>query len=164
MKKVILSICFSFALLSMHAQEISENAIGFRLGDNKGFGGEINYQRSLGDNNRLEFGLGWRSSDEVDAFKLVGLYEWIWNIDGGFNWYAGAGGGIGSWSVEKNNEFDGDDGIFLALAGNIGIEYNFPGVPILLSLDLRPEIYIGDEYRKNDSVGTDIGLGIRYQF
>ena len=29
--------------------------------------------------------------------KLAALHQWIWNIDGGFNWYTGVGGGIGSW-------------------------------------------------------------------
>jgi hypothetical protein len=24
------------------------------------------------------------------------LYQWVWNIDGGFNWYAGVGGGLGT--------------------------------------------------------------------
>jgi hypothetical protein len=30
-----------------------------------------------------------------NAIKLTGLYQWVWNIDGGFNWYAGVGGGVG---------------------------------------------------------------------
>jgi hypothetical protein len=163
MKKQFFSFGFILICSVIFAQEISKNALGLRFGDNKGFGGEINYQRALGSSNRLEVGLGWRSTDNVDAIKIIGLYEWVWNIDGGFNWYAGVGGGIGSWSVEKRNNYDGDDGIFLAAAGNIGIEYNFPSAPILISLDLRPEFYVGDGYR-NDDIGTDIGLSIRYQF
>jgi hypothetical protein len=56
-------------------------------------------------------------------FKIVGLYQWVWNIDGGFNWYAGVGGGIGSWSYDKNDVED--SGSFILAAGDIGIEYNF---------------------------------------
>ena len=59
-------------------------------------------KRGIGSNNRLEFDLGWRNSKDVDAFKLVGLYQWVWNIDGGFNWYAGAGAGIGSWNCKSS--------------------------------------------------------------
>jgi hypothetical protein len=32
------------------------------------------------------------------------LYQWVWNIDGGFNWYAGVGGGVGNYS----HNFNGD--------------------------------------------------------
>ncbi|MFY8186412.1 MAG: hypothetical protein ACOVLC_00490 [Flavobacterium sp.] len=164
MKKTILTLGLCLAFFATNAQEISKNALGIRLGDNKGFGSEINYQRGLGNNNRLEFGLGWRSGNRSDTFKIVGLYEWVWNIDGGFNWYAGVGGGFGSWSREKYNDYNGDSGTFIIAAGNIGIEYNFPGAPILLSLDFRPEFYVGGDDYRNDNLNSDIGLGIRYQF
>ncbi len=36
------------------------------------------------------------------AFKLTGLYQWVFPLDGDFNWYVGAGGGIGSFSGNKN--------------------------------------------------------------
>ena len=110
MKKLILSAFMLLGLaFSAQAQDISKNALGLRLGDNDGFGGEISYQRGMGSNNRLEFDLGWRNSKHVDAFKLVGLYQWVWNIEGGFNWYAGVGAGVGSWNHKYrgpgNNEF-----------------------------------------------------------
>jgi hypothetical protein len=66
MKKVILSAFMLLGLaLSAQAQDISKNALGLRLGDNDGFGGEISYQRGLGGNNRLELDLGWRNSKDV---------------------------------------------------------------------------------------------------
>lgn len=144
------------------AQDISKNALGLRLGDNDGFGGEISYQRGLGDNNRLELDLGFRNNDDYDAFKLVGLYQWVWNIEGGFNWYAGVGGGIGSYSADRGPGFNDEDGTFLLAAGDIGIEYNFD-IPLQLALDFRPEIYFGDEFR-DDDFGPDLALSIRYRF
>jgi len=160
MKKIVLS---AFMLLGLafgaQAQDISKNALGLRLGDNDGFGGEISYQRGLGDNNRLELDLGWRNSNDVDAFKLAGLYQWVWNIDGGFNWYAGVGGGLGSWSYDKGGQ--SDSGSFFFAAGDLGIEYNFD-IPLQLSLDIRPELYFNDDYR--DDIGPDIALGIRYKW
>lgn len=150
---------------SAQAQKSSKNALGVRLGDNDGFGGEISYQRKLSDNNRLELDLGWRNSNNVDAVKLVGLYRWVWNIDGGFNWYAGVGGGVGSWSYDtkfNNNSYD-DSGSFALLAGDIGIEYNFD-IPIQLSLDFRPELYFNSNDFREDSFGPDIALGVRFRF
>jgi len=160
MKKLfLLSIAlFGFAL-SSNAQQISKNAIGLRLGDSDGFGAEISYQRALGDNNRLEADLGLRSGDGYDGFKLAGLYQWVWLLEGNFNWYAGAGGGIGSYSFDipyKGN----DSETFIFAAGDIGIEYNFD-IPLQISLDARPELGFGD-YR-ND-LDFDIALGVRYQF
>ncbi len=144
---------------SSQAQEISKNALGLRFGDNDGFGGEISYQRALSSNNRLEADLGWRNSNNVDAFKLTGLYQWVWNIDGGFNWYAGVGAGVGSWKIDNKNV--NDSGSFVFAAGDIGIEYNFD-IPLLISLDFRPE-FGGSGYFKNN-YGSDIALALRYQF
>lgn len=159
MKKIILSaIMLTGLAFSAQAQDISKNALGLRLGDNDGFGAEISYQRALSKNNRLELDLGWRNNNDVDAFKITGLYQWVWNIDGGFNWYAGVGGGIGSWNDQN---FD-DNETFVFAAGDIGIEYGFDEVPIQLSLDFRPEIGAVNYYGNNYS--SDIALGIRFQF
>lgn len=162
MKKVLLSAIMVLGLaFSSNAQEISKNALGLRFGDNDGFGGEISYQRGLSSNNRLEFDLGWRNSNHVDAFKLVGLYQWVWNIEGGFNWYAGVGAGIGSWNYNRDN--NKDSGTFLLAAGDIGIEYNFD-IPLLISLDFRPELYFGGSDYRDNNFGPDIALAIRFQF
>lgn len=46
MKKLLLSAFMLVGLaFSAQAQEISKNALGLRLGDNSGFGGEISYQK-----------------------------------------------------------------------------------------------------------------------
>lgn len=165
MKKVFLAAIMLVGL-SISAQAQEKNALGLRLGDNDGFGGEVSYQRYISSDNRLEFDLGWRDSKNYDAIKLAALYQWVWNIDGGFNWYAGAGGGLGSWEFDGDtpDDFDGDDdsGTFLFVAGNLGIEYNFD-IPLQLSLDIRPELYFGDDFREDD-FGPDIALGIRYRF
>lgn len=159
MKKLFL---LSFALIGFtfasNAQEISENAIGLRLGDSNGLGAEISYQRALGDNNRLEADLGWRNGDDFSAFKLTGLYQWVFPLDGAFNWFVGAGGGIASFSGNNNSNIDDETGFFVA--GDIGIEYSFD-IPLQLALDFRPEI---GNNNFTDNTVFDIALSIRYQF
>ncbi|APG64726.1 hypothetical protein LPB136_04835 [Tenacibaculum todarodis] len=157
MKNTNILIAILFLITgAMSAQDISKNALGLRVGDNDGFGGEISYQRYLDDNNRLEFDLGFRNSNNVDAFKLVGLYQWVNPLgEDGFNWYVGAGAGLGSFSTP------GNDGTFFLAAANLGIEYNFD-IPLLMSLDIRPELGFNDSY--SDDLDFDIALGIRYQF
>lgn len=162
MRKVFLtSVLFLGIVFSLQAQEISKNAIGLRLGDNDGFGGEVSYQRGLFKSNRLEFDLGWRNSKNVDAIKLAGLYQWVWNIDGGFNWYAGAGGGLGSWRY-STKDFN-DSGAIIFAAGDIGIEYVFD-IPLQVSVDFRPEIYFNTEGYRDDNFGPDVALSVRYRF
>ena len=162
MKKLFLLAIASFGFTALlGAQNISPNAIGLRLGDSNGFGTEISYQRGLSDNNRLEFDLGWRSGNNFDGFKLTGLYQWVWNLDGNFDWYAGVGGGLASFD---DDNYGSDSFIFAA--GDIGIEYSFE-IPLQISLDFRPEFGFGNNYDKNydnSDLDFDIGLGIRYLF
>jgi hypothetical protein len=72
-----------------------------------------------------------------NAIKLAALYQWVWNIDGGFNWYAGVGGGVGTFGRDYYDNRNYKWSICFA-AGDIGIEYNFD-IPLLISLDFRPE-------------------------
>lgn len=163
MKKLVLTLSFiCICIFSASSQEISKNALGLRLGDSDGFGAEISYQRGLTDNKRLEFGLGWRDADTYNAFRLTGLYQWVFLLDGNFNWYVGAGGGFGSIDPDNDNLLTEnlDSEFFAFVAGDIGIEYNF-NIPLLLSLDFRPEIGFSDY---SDDFDFDIAIGIRYQF
>jgi len=164
MKKFLFTVCCVACLgFQSQAQTISEHALGLRFGGNNGYGAEVSYQRALGSNNRLELDLGWRNNKNFDAYKMTALYQWVWNIEGGFNWYVGLGGGVGSVSYDNrfnNDDFDDDDEFFLFGAGNIGIEYNF-NIPLLIALDFRPEIGSG---RYNNDLDFDIALALRYQF
>lgn len=165
MKRIMLAlVCIIGFTLSSQAQEISPNAIGLRFGGGNGYGAEVSYQRHLGENNRLELDLGFRSDNAFDSFKLTALYQWVWNIEGGFNWYVGAGAGVGS--INDNHHYHDahyhDDGAFILVAGNIGIEYNF-NIPLQLFLDFRPEIVLSN-YDYYDNFGPDFAIGIRYRF
>ena len=156
MKKTFLIIAFAIgSIFSMDAQNISENAIGLRFGDNDGLGGEISYQRKLSEDTRLELDLGLRSSHGVDSFKLTGIHQWVWALGSdNFNWFAGVGGGVGTWKFNDNSN------TVVFAAGDVGIEYSFD-IPLMISLDYRPEIGFNDAY---DGFNSDIALGLRYQF
>ena len=155
-----ISLLLMMATCSLSAQEIADHALGLRLGDSDGFGAEISYQKSLSQSNRLEFDLGWRDSRLFNAFKIAGLYQWVRPIEGDFQWYYGVGGGLGSVDFPPGEL---NEGLFVFAAGDIGIEYNFD-IPLILSLDFRPELGIVGYKGFTDSFDFDIGLGIRYQF
>ena len=130
--------------------QLQERAVGFRTG------GSLQDHRLT----RIPRGFGWRDGNDYDAIRLVGLYQWVMVLDGNFNWYVGAGGGLTSYDIDNVPAGVDDSETALFVAGDIGIEYNFD-FPLLLSLDFRPELGFGDF---NDDLDFDIALGIRYQF
>lgn len=148
--------------------QIAKDALGGRLngGNDFGIGPEISWQHALGDNNRMELDLGFRNHPNYDAVKLTGLYHWVFNIEGGFNWYVGAGAGVGFVDYDNNgpwydDDYDGPEHLILTGAGDIGIEYNFP-FPMQLAIDVRPEAYFSPGYF--DWFEPNVGFSIRYLF
>lgn len=159
-KLFILTLLFSLSL-SISAQ-VNPNAIGVRLnGDGRGNGAELSYQHGFGDKNRLELDLGGRSHRHWHHFGIFAGYHWVWNITSGLNWYVGPGAAVGFYQSRDIY----DDGITLAIGGQIGIEYDFSsaGAPILLSLDVRPlwEVW---EYNEYYNFGYGGALSVRYVF
>ncbi len=159
----MLTVLFLMSTGGLFAQRISDHALGLRLGDSDGFGAEISYQKSIASDNRLEFDLGWRDSRNYDAFKLTGVFHWVRPLDGNFNWYYGVGGGLGNVDFAPDYATDDNGGLFVFAAGDIGVEYNFD-IPLLLSLDFRPELGLVGYSGFSDNLNFDIALGIRYQF
>jgi hypothetical protein len=163
MKKNSVLLFMLFGLgIGTQAQNFSKNAIGLRLGNNDGFGTEISYQNKLSAKNRLEIDLGWRNHNNEDNLKLTGIYQWVWNIDGGLNWYAGLGAGLGTWKYDDKRGIN-DNGSFAFVAGDLGIEYNFD-FPLQLSLDIRPELYFTSDSYIDNNFGPDLALAARYRF
>lgn len=166
MKKLLLTL-FTTCLIGFASNaQYSKNAIGLRLGGGFGSGAEISYQRALGDNNRLELDLGLRSNRSVSSFRLVGIYQWVWNIEGGFNWFVGLGAGIGSVNYRdyyfRNDPNRYNDRLLVSVDGQIGIEYVFSEAPIQLAIDLRPALFVVNDYY--GGFGYDGAFSIRYQF
>ncbi|MDW5288648.1 hypothetical protein [Formosa sp. PL04] len=157
MNKLFLALTFIFIGLTVQSQETTKNALGIRLGNNDGIGFEISYQRALGTKQRLEADLGWRTGDSYDSYQLTGLYQWVWPIINKLNWFVGAGGGFGSRDYKQTDQQSGDNDVFVFIAGDVGIEYNF-NIPLVISLDFRPA------YGSNDYDAYDFGFGFRYKF
>lgn len=165
--KLIPTLAFLFSTIA-YSQDISDNTIGLRLGDSDGFGAEVSYQRGINRYNRLELNLGFRDHRAYDAFKFSGVYQWIHNITGGFNWYYGFGAGAGSVNFDPVPANLGpalvpEGGLFVFAAGDAGVEYDFD-FPLLISFDIRPEIGIVGYDSFDDLFDFDIALGVRYKF
>jgi hypothetical protein len=143
MKKVLL-VCFAvFAMGSLSAQEV-----GIRFGGvNGGGGAAIDAVFGVGSS-RIHADLGFYN----EAVGIDILWDLLYKPLGGeaFNWYLGVGptATIG-------------DPFWLGVAGELGLEYRFNGVPIVLGLDWRPTFWIIDDTR----FGADsFGLNARWNF
>ncbi|RXJ51149.1 hypothetical protein [Gelidibacter gilvus] len=165
MKKIFfIAITFIGGTLFMNAQDIADHAIGLRIGGGDGFGTEVSYQLGLSDNNRLELDLGFVGDSDFNGFKLAGIYQWVWNIDGGFNWYAGPGAGISSKNYKKyKGDYIDETDTYVFIGGDIGIEYVFD-IPLMLSIDFRPEFGFGSSAYNNNKLHSSLALSVRYRF
>ena len=109
MKKFIVIAIALFTAAAVYAQP---RAIGGRLG----YGLELTYQHSLGNNMvQLDFGL-----PGFYGLEAAATYDWIfpinsWQEQGTWNWYAGVGAGLGMYGF---NDITG----FVGVAGRIGVE------------------------------------------
>lgn len=155
MKKILLIATLFFAFsLTTNAQGGNgyKNAIGIR----GGWGVEVSYQRYIAPKNRIEATLGINRY----GFSVEGMYQWMFNLPintaGIWQWYAGAGVGIGSWSSSKF-----DKGFSLGVLGQAGIEYTFSKIPLMLSFDYRPGFYFLPE---TDFDWSGFALGVRFCF
>lgn len=156
----VLLILFS---ISSSAQ-MAKNALGLRFSGSseiQSVGVEVSYQQNFSDLNRIEADLGFTNSTAVDVFRLAAFYHWVYPLEEGFRWYVGPGGGIGAIDYNTPAPSESNSSVFLILGGQGGIEYVFDEIPLQLSLDLRPEFFIGN---LDDNLGIDLGLSARYLF
>ena len=105
------------------------------LGVRAGWGGELSYQHGAGAG-FLEADLGFLANN------------------GFCNFYAGPGAQLGFYHVGDNSGFNA------GIAGQLGVEFEIPSVPLNLSLDWRPVYY----FNYGGFGWQGIALGIRYRF
>lgn len=161
MKKHFITLTLFLLSISAFSQVKNEHAIGARLGGGNTFGSQVSYQYGISNYNRLEIDLGFVSNNNGNGFNLSGIYQWVWAIENGFNWYAGPAATLGSWSYKSKYDGSGSSGAYLGLGGQIGVEYNFVEVPINISLDTMPQFGFGPT---NQTFNMGLSLGVRYVF
>jgi hypothetical protein len=144
MKKLFLIATFAFTMINF----VGAQEIGVRFGGTNGAGGAAIdgvFQSSFG---RIHADLGFYNGGVgVDA-----LLDFIHKpLSGeGFSWYLGAG----------PTTFIGDV-FWLGASGEIGLEYKFNEVPIVIGADWRPTFWI---IENTDFGANSFGLNVRYRF
>ncbi|MEL6862895.1 MAG: hypothetical protein AAFP19_00690 [Bacteroidota bacterium] len=134
-----------------------ERAVGARLG----YPLSASYKHFLNDSNALEFYLGTRGFTLYRWFSVSGAYlvhKPIEDING-LRYYFGGGATVYFWNFD--NDFIGDNSnTSIGLQGYIGLDYAFEDVPINLTVDWIPTIFINSVL---SSFGGGYGtIGVRY--
>ena len=120
------------------------------LGVRAGYGGELSYQHSLGQN-FLEADLGFLAGH---GFYVTGIYDFVLANAGICNFYAGPGLQIGAWTDNQTSGFN------MGIVGQLGVEFEIPSIPLNVSIDWRPAFYF-----MHGGFGWDgFALGLRSRF
>ena len=163
MKKIILiaALALGFAVAATAGNPIEKKFGGKSraLGLRGGYGVELSYQHSLGEN-FVEADLGlWG----FNTLNVVATYNWTlaqpqWTSRGDWGFYAGPGAAVGF-------DFKSETaGLNVAAVGQIGLEYTF-WFPLQLSVDIRPQLGVhigkGDPFHVSGFYPT---IAARYRF
>ena len=165
MKKIILAFV---AVAFLSGSAMAQWNIGARINDGWGLGAEFSAQKALSDQNRIELDLGlswWGASYSHYMYTSVtGIYQWTFNIVGGFGWYVGPGAQIGLYTYNYDDGYytDHDSYLRLAAVGQIGLEYNFD-FPLQLTVDYRPGVDLLG-FNGHGAFVHSYAVGVRYRF
>ena len=161
MKKLFTTMIVMLAVASVAFAQ--PRAIGGRIGYNL----EFSYQHGIGDGFMVELDAGATNVWNGWAYADVNaMFDWVFNINGGWNWYVGPGVGVGFgfgryWHDNNYIPFR------LNVGAQIGVEYQF-NIPLNLSLDWRPMFNVLG-FTRGTGYGWyqgfyGVALGVRYRF
>jgi len=166
MKRVVLlgiSIV-AFTVMS-YAQSDYKNAIGGRFGTTYYDLFSASFKTFITKPGALEFnlGVGGRSYDYDNAFVVSASAAYqhhfpIGNIEG-FKWYVG--GGLMVYNAASN--YDDYKGFGFGIFPTGGVDYKINKIPLDVSVDVRPTIFITAPGYYNSYYGN-FGIAARYTF
>lgn len=155
--KKFLFLMIACALFSQAHAQINDHALGIRFG----FGGGISYQHKLSKTNRLELDGAFNVSESYNSIRLTGIYQWVFDMNKGFSFYAGPAISTGSMTLGGTYNGKGKNGFYLSGGGMAGLDYNFDGLPVQVSVDVLPMFPIINNV---DNFYLDPALGVRIVF
>ena len=163
MKKLI----FIFALLiaccfAAQAQDY-KSAIGLRFG----YPTSISFKHFISEPGAIEVFAGTaRRSSFYRWTNLGAMYQHHSAISGadGLKWYVGGGAAVYFWNYDSGLARRDDYGsTSLGVMGALGLDYKFADIPLNLSADWVPTLFLGDGYLSTFGAGYG-AFSARYTF
>lgn len=153
MKRILLIV--ALALGCAVAATAQTRTMGARFGGGTILGADFSYQYSMGED-FIEANAG--IDFNAVTISATGIYNFMishpqWTKKGTVGFYAGPGASLGGILGTMH----------AAVVGQVGLEYFFEGLPLQLSLDVRPSI--GFSFAGGPLYwSAAAGFGVRYSF
>lgn len=159
MKKRLQKIVLTALLAVAGSYFANAQEIGVRFGDVSAGNVAIDGIFSTGEYNRLHANLSFGNGVAADL-----LWDFFYRplADDAINWYMGVGPYLAILNenkYDKNGGKDSETNFNLGAAFEIGIEYRFVDIPVVMGLDYRPALEIIDNTGFH---WGGFGLNIRY--
>ena len=151
--KKLLVIALSMLVFAVAASAQSK-AIGARLGGDA----EFAYQQWAGKN-FIEADLGL-ALGSYGGLRVTGIYDFIVASPGNVNVYIGPGAQVGLYNYAAKSGDTAANHLGVGIGCQVGVEYQFGGAPLNLSVDWRPMWNL----LGNRGTWSSAALGIRYRF
>jgi hypothetical protein len=165
MKRVILlGVLIASIGMKGFSQSDYDKAIGIRISESYYDIASVSYKFFVSDQGAFELngGFGAKSYSLGGVFRLTAAitYQHHFNIGTvpGLRWFIGGG-------VVANHSFSdhsGYRGFAVGLYPNGGVDYKFPKIPLNVSADYRPTLFLGRQSQDDLFYGTNFGVAARY--
>jgi hypothetical protein len=149
-----------------HAQTEYDASVGLRAA----WGFAVTGKKFISDQGAIEGIVNYRRWGFLGSFSysritITGLYQHHNPLDDvipGLSWYYGGGAFVGFYGGSDWDAFDGsnDGSTYFGIAGNLGVDYAFEGIPLNISVDWIPGIGISG-YGSGFG-GEGGGVAVRY--
>lgn len=164
---IIAVVALGLAFSSTLQAQPYKSAIGLRLG----YPLALSYKQNLDESNAFEIYGGFRSYSYYRWVSVSAAYQKHYGLNleaelAPLRWYWGAGASAYFYSYKDElfgigvNRSDYSS-VSLGINGYLGLEYTFTQVPLSLSIDWVPTIFVGNGYNGGFGGGYG-GLGARY--
>lgn len=161
MKKILFSVLFLAGFAVAAEAQSYQNAIGLRLG----LPNSVSFKHFLNERGAVEIYGGFRNYTYSGFYNVGVLYQQHKPIESveGLQWYVGGGAAAYFWHYDAAFGTAGGSSS-VALQGCLGLDYKFADIPLNLSIDWVPTIFLTGYY-SNNRFAPDYGaLSARYVF
>lgn len=141
MKKIALVFTLFFLICAANQLKAQnyQSAIGLRLG----YPLSVSYKFFLTEPGAVELYAGFRGYTFYGYFNVGAMYQHHMPISGvdGLQWYVG--GGVSALFFNYKSGFGPDgESLGIGLNGALGLDYTFAEIPLNLSVDWLPTVYV----------------------
>ncbi len=166
-RRVLLATVLACLSLATASAQGYDRAIGLRLG----YPLAVSYKQYYSGSTAFEVYGGGSTYRDHSRFSITAALQKSYPLGldaelSPLRWYWGGGASVQFWNYRddfyRGNRRRGDFATTSAgINGYLGLEYAFREVPIVLTLDWVPVVFLGNGYRRG-FYGTSGGLGVRY--